>query len=969
MQRNSQYSWIKEFVSFLFSSSQKVDEISNEIRRIADETYNTHFETEIFDINKEVRNEDKTIEKLDEIEFLQDLVEKYLQKRKYQNLDNENEYIGIALIYELCIKILYIIKIKINDEVKQELNEEINKWLIYNTTLCCIYYICGKEIWMSQIIWQQILNIIEFNWEYSYKLMTELIKLFSYEERKKIGKKDILAGLADYITAGSNNNIEDIKGIYLNILWPSVNFLYEAIEILKKHSLRWYYQKLSNADWKFNSFMWKVFTGIRFLLPWQKDVLEKLDEYNTQEINSNIITMPTSAGKSLIAEIEIAKNIYKNPKQKIIYIAPKVALCKQIKEDLEFKFWIDISDEISDKIIIWFSDEEAFDLINAKNNIIIMTPERFLLSIGRDPNLLDSISMLVFDEFHNIWLWDRWSKMELLLNLIKYKKKEKELDLSILLLSALAKNVNDIKNRLYDYNWNVWGISSLISPTRKQILCQNSKTLFHIKDLYNWEASIKKTNIDIKINFEEKWFPKIKKKEKILIFVPTKPWIWAKLKKMNNWILKWRLLLETTQENQKNLDNFAKSFSKNEEINAIKNWIGFYYKGINERQANEILRLYKKNILKIVVGNTTITEWVNLDIEYLIFWYPFVFENNRISPFKLMDLINLIGRAGRFPKQSDWFVFINILDSKWKKSNHATDIINNLINSKNERGCDIESQLIKIDNLDNEIDVFLMSWLSDKSIEEIDGSTSSTSSTISKLEEDFISYIANFFVGYNPNSDNQTIKNILEKKIKKIQKHFDLSKNFLTYQKNRINPFFRATGMSNMNSELLLNIYNKIKREWYKIEETSSLNFEDIFSEDIIWCRCENFEITTNIYEKVKNNAENSENEKYYLSRIFWCLLRQAKQDGISTDICNLIELTILKIKYWIESKEAFDLLRKNPFLSPKLANDLIRNNLWINKDSPIDHIELVLEMSKKTVLKEHINHINYILQYRNKTS
>jgi len=108
--------------------------------------------------------------------------------------------------------------------------------------------------------------------------------------------------------------------------------------------------------------------------------------------NSAVLTFPTGAGKTTIAELKIASTIMTG--KSVLYLVPTHALEDQINRDLAKLFdnmgldLINIGGEFTD-----FGGEEL-QIIN------VMTPERCLTLLAMNPEHFEEIGLIVFDEFH-----------------------------------------------------------------------------------------------------------------------------------------------------------------------------------------------------------------------------------------------------------------------------------------------------------------------------------------------------------------------------------------------------------------------------------------------------------------------------------------------------------------------------------------------------------------------------------------
>lgn len=111
--------------------------------------------------------------------------------------------------------------------------------------------------------------------------------------------------------------------------------------------------------------------------------------------NSAVLTFPTGAGKSTLAELKIASALFN--KKSVIYIVPTHALEDQVNENLK-NIFPDLNVNFSLNI-----DSEFTEIgLGKLTEINVMTPERCLTLFGVKQELFDEIGLIVFDEFHLI---------------------------------------------------------------------------------------------------------------------------------------------------------------------------------------------------------------------------------------------------------------------------------------------------------------------------------------------------------------------------------------------------------------------------------------------------------------------------------------------------------------------------------------------------------------------------------------
>lgn len=155
------------------------------------------------------------------------------------------------------------------------------------------------------------------------------------------------------------------------------------------------------------------------LLPSQRDAINN----SLLDIASSVtvVEMPTSAGKTLLAEFNIIVTKALNDLSKIVYIVPTRALVNQVYNDLKLDFYeLGFSIEKTSGAIEVDPSEEA--LLKEKIDILVSTPEKIDLLIRRNHHSVSDVALFVIDEAHMIQNGSRGTKLELLLAILKRER-------------------------------------------------------------------------------------------------------------------------------------------------------------------------------------------------------------------------------------------------------------------------------------------------------------------------------------------------------------------------------------------------------------------------------------------------------------------------------------------------------------------------------------------------------------------
>jgi len=173
-----------------------------------------------------------------------------------------------------------------------------------------------------------------------------------------------------------------------------------------------------------------------------KSQLKAINEGIISTNKNYIIQMPTSTGKTLIAEIMIINSLIENPDSKCIYIAPFRALTTEIEETLTNRLG-KLGFIVSGATGSYEVDEfQQFWIDNS--DVLVATPEKIDLLYRLQPEFFENISLVVIDEGHVIGdVSERSSLLEFLIIKLRRKLEKKS---RFLFMSAVMTEVNVSSN-------------------------------------------------------------------------------------------------------------------------------------------------------------------------------------------------------------------------------------------------------------------------------------------------------------------------------------------------------------------------------------------------------------------------------------------------------------------------------------------------------------------------------------------
>jgi replicative superfamily II helicase len=394
----------------------------------------------------------------------------------------------------------------------------------------------------------------------------------------------------------------------------------------------------------------------------QKEAINKrlLDPTRT----AIVLSLPTSAGKTLLAEMVIAQTWGDKPEAKIIYLAPTRALVTQVsltlkrdlgRQGLSVRVATPVFelDPVEDEIL-----KESFD-------VLVTTPEKLNLLIREEHPAVDKISLVVVDEAHNLADKERGAKLELLLAMLRRERPEAR----FLLMTPFMSNAGDVARWLGDdagqsiiIDWKPNDrILATIETGRKQKRGEQVRSL----QLHTLDTAHSDCPAGVKISIGS--VPEnVKGSKKRIIIEAVKKFIEAN----KSGIL---LLAGSRKDAQK----WAEIFAKNIPVNAdnspsidlvarfletetggehplsdlLRKRVAFHHAGLSSEARYFVERLVEEKEVLILCATTTLAQGVHfpLSVGLIETFRRRNYKNRRfymetISPFEFW---NIVGRVGR----------------------------------------------------------------------------------------------------------------------------------------------------------------------------------------------------------------------------------------------------------------------------------------------------------------------------------
>lgn len=405
------------------------------------------------------------------------------------------------------------------------------------------------------------------------------------------------------------------------------------------------------------SLTYKRYGGIYELFITQRNSLSKV---LNGENNGCVVSIPTSSGKTRIAEIAILDCITKNEGSKVLYIAPFRSLAYEIENSLDEIFHslgISVSHLYGGSLFSKL-DEKVID----ESDVIIATPEKAKAMLRGNNEILNHIKLVIIDEGHLLGANKRLIVNEIFYEELRYFINQN--DGRFLLLSAVLPNAEDLAEWLTNSRENVFRENWRPSDERLGILQWNGDSV----DL-NWRSTDTERNSFNPRFIVSEQQPLKPRQRKIRFFPENKNQAIAstayKLRMFGPVLIfvgQKRSVFTIAREYDKCLNNEAPFNYKNEndwnafELACVESygeeseWLYFARKGIMCHNADLLAdvrlpleRLMNKERPRVIIATSTLGQGVNLGVSTVIFSTL----NQASEPITSRDFWNIAGRAGR----------------------------------------------------------------------------------------------------------------------------------------------------------------------------------------------------------------------------------------------------------------------------------------------------------------------------------
>ncbi|RLI62773.1 MAG: extensin [Candidatus Thorarchaeota archaeon] len=370
--------------------------------------------------------------------------------------------------------------------------------------------------------------------------------------------------------------------------------------------------------------------GITRLFPPQEAALTA----GTLDGKNIVLSVPTSAGKTLVSELSMLKVISEG-RGRAIYMVPLRSLARE--KYLEFKKYQSLGVTVG--VSIGDFDSPGSNLDEA--DIVVLTTERVDAMIRHRPEWIHDVGIVVADEIHLVNDESRGPTLEMVLAKIRWLKP----DVQILALSATISNVSEIAGWL--------NAKAVVSDWRPVPLTEGVLLDGVVRLADGSMRFIRRRTSD---DLTDVILEALDDDGQVLVFVSSRRSTMAIAKKLSRFV-KTSLDAETQEELRRIGLRVIRGQTYPEATRLlaelITHGVAFHHAGLTNYERAVVEDAFRSNMVKVIVATPTLAAGVNLPARLAIIRDYRRYESFRGSyHIPVLEYKQMAGRAGR-PKYDD----------------------------------------------------------------------------------------------------------------------------------------------------------------------------------------------------------------------------------------------------------------------------------------------------------------------------
>jgi superfamily II DNA/RNA helicase len=398
-----------------------------------------------------------------------------------------------------------------------------------------------------------------------------------------------------------------------------------------------------------------------------------------------VVSMPTSAGKTLLAEMTIVKTLQNGRGQKCVYVAPTRALVDELEEKLHRRLRF-LDYRVASVVGGFEIDIADPNYLEENIDVAVLTPEKLDYLIRKRDPFIEHIALFIFDEVHKVSEGSRGWFLETLITWLLLKPKLK--DSKMIFMSAVLPRTQQPLVRMWIGQQSLAPLAtSEWSPTRQLIgILKYNDLELSTKD---WRNPIRRDakgneyywgqSADLVFRYDIGTEYRVLEGLYKLAFWGNRPkrkFKWLGREEEDRYDRCLKLVKHLGAENsilvyfqeKVNLVRFCQRVPDYLDrvddpnlarlvsyivarlgedfplVSSLPYGVAFHHGDLPLDVRSEIESAYREKSIRVLACTTTLAEGVNLPIQTFILGYHQTFGKHRLS---VGDFKNIMGRAGR----------------------------------------------------------------------------------------------------------------------------------------------------------------------------------------------------------------------------------------------------------------------------------------------------------------------------------
>lgn len=377
---------------------------------------------------------------------------------------------------------------------------------------------------------------------------------------------------------------------------------------------------------------------------------------------SLVVSMPTSAGKTLLAELRMAASLGRDPDALCVYIAPYNALAQQVREKLAERLMPAGLGEPQ----VWTGTYEIDSSLETLGRVLVMTPEK-LDSVLRskledDPRAEDlrrRLRLVILDECHLIGTDGRGLTYELLVSRLKRGLPSARLCAMSAVLGNpghLAEWIADDATKLVESDWRPGRARMLVYNRDGSVLDESEEVVLTLPP---WSVAKKAASrITAQLVNGGEW--------PVLVMDSQRGYAEDAVRQILSEGHSWDDGDDAGDRRARAANIASNLLGEESDLpDMLRAGIAFHHAGLPSILRAEIESMTRSRHLRVVASTTTLAEGVDLPFRVVV--CPHINYESGYMSRQLFQ--NIAGRAGRaFSGIEGWVVFLE--PGSAKLSNH-----------------------------------------------------------------------------------------------------------------------------------------------------------------------------------------------------------------------------------------------------------------------------------------------------------